>query len=480
MSLDNIADLWNEIEKNLGKLESDKNPEILDQIVEVATKENRHAELAKVRIYKQRLKPIALSESEPEKIEFALRKDMRIVQEAGENIFVALGYEALAKHFAVRGDLIRVNECLEAMRLIYDELHLTVPKVFATFHISDFVDEVRYERTLESVGEPLEEFLRNVEVIDLSKVATRIGGYVTHDRDFFLKVTERIKEMQHQIDTGRSFTTSNIVGNQGKKPRYETISRPKLAKPENFLLRADPGSGKSFFVRQVAEQLPGFEESGYLVHNLSGYRELDEALSDIALDILIALNRHSLVVSFIDEADSTFREEQLFRSFIAIMNGEPFFLHGKKLSFSDANLVFFYAMSSSEDKLQAVPKWQDFLSRVPSGNRFTLPDINSTYQEKLYRAVALLRSGRIKIRRVHARVLFFIGLKRWSSSRELERLLRQAVQRIPPSRDYLELGDLPISAKEIVDIQNQSEKDQDGNPKCNIFGFTDRIISIEG
>jgi hypothetical protein len=38
-------------------------------------------------------------------------------------------------------------------------------------------------------------------------------------------------------------------------------------------------------------------------------------------------------------------------------------------------------------------------------------------------------------------------------------------------RDYLELGDLPVSAAEIMDVQTPA--------KANIFGFPDHVVSIK-
>jgi hypothetical protein len=127
-------------------------------------------------------------------------------------------------------------------------------------------------------------------------------------------------------------------------------------------------------------------------------------------------------------------------------------------------------MSSPPEALEKAPKGSDFLSRIPPGNRLQIPGINSSYQEKLYRTVALLGKNSPRIKKARANALYFIGLNDWASTRELEQRLQQAVAKIPASRTCLELADI-ADAEKIAQLQKRHG--------CDIYGFSQRLIALK-
>jgi hypothetical protein len=122
--------------------------------------------------------------------------------------------------------------------------------------------------------------------------------------------------------------------------------------------------------------------------NVSAYSDPDRARDDIVLEIAIALIHHEYVVALVDEVDTPINNQSMYQRLIAPMNGEDFFLAGKELSFSGRRLVFFFALSSPLESQKSVPKWEDFLSRIPKQNQIRLPGINSSLAEKCLRAIA--------------------------------------------------------------------------------------------
>lgn len=124
-----------------------------------------------------------------------------------------------------------------------------------------------------------------------------------------------------------------------------------LSKPDNYLLIAKPGLGKSFFVRQFKDELKTAIEGkmktaiegkiNFLERNLSAYDSIDAAFEDIITDVLIALTGRELVFLFVDEVDTLLNGKSMLERLIAPMNGDPFFFHGKQVSFAEKPLVVF-------------------------------------------------------------------------------------------------------------------------------------------
>jgi hypothetical protein len=299
------------------------------------------------------------------------------------------------------------------------------------------------------LDEPLDSWLAAKSQISLQDLAPAFGEFVSNYREFYRQASDLLSMVVRRLEA-------------------------QLSKPDNYLLLADPGSGKSFFVKQFKTQLQSAlgADAAYLERNLSAYTSIDEAFKDIALDVivaLLALDKNQTVLLFVDEVDSQLNGQSMFQRLIAPMYGDPFFFLQKQVSFAKKNLVVFYALSGKAEDIQNTPKWPDFLSRIPSAHQITLPKFESPV-DRIYRAVAFLPKGAFKVTRVQAVALLYIGLQNCASVRELEQALEQAKARITSVPPVLELGHVATSPQDVDDLANET--------KFDIFAGPTNVIEI--
>ena len=187
------------------------------------------------------------------------------------------------------------------------------------------------------------------------------------------------------------------------------------------------------------------------------------------MDVLIALLSEDAVLLFVDEVDSQLDGKQIFQRLIAPINGDPFFFLQKQVSFSKQNLVVFYALSSKMEDNEGAHKWPDFLSRIPAEHQIQLPSFASPI-ERMYRAVSMLPRGSLPIMKVEAAALLYVGLRDWTSSRELEQAIDLAKLRVGDTGAALELPHIAPSVEEVDWVAKQSGVD--------IYSAPDNILDI--
>jgi len=207
----------------------------------------------------------------------------------------------------------------------------------------------------------LDVWLANRRRISLADLVPRFGEFISNDLEFYREVTDRFDKLVMRLKVG-------------------------LNKPDNYLLLADPGSGKSFFVKEFArllkERLNKHPDVTFLERNLSTYPSIEEAFTDIVEDVRNKLLGRQALLLFIDEADTQLQDAGWFERWIAPMNGDRFFFRQKHIwffffrrkhiSFANQNLVIFYALSSKAEDLIQRQKWLDFLSRIPRAHQIGL------------------------------------------------------------------------------------------------------------
>lgn len=292
------------------------------------------------------------------------------------------------------------------------------------------------------------QWLRGRETLDASKLGARFGGYTTNDVEFVRSAKDRLQTLLWEL-------------------------REPLLRPANYLLEAAPGSGKSFFVGEFARELQANlnRDALYIEKNLSAYPSIDAAFTDIVLDVLLGLASRRDIVLFLDEVDTEIDGRRIFQKLIAPINGERFFFQEKQLSFGKQNVVGFYALSSGRDDLHHAPKWPDFLSRIPAGHRFELPAFDSPF-ERLFRALGILRRGRVKVERATVHALMYLSLREWRSSRELDQGIELAKARL---RDPTKVLDLEHVALSLADVREVSVR-----ANVSIAHEVNDVISIVG
>jgi hypothetical protein len=112
------------------------------------------------------------------------------------------------------------------------------------------------------------------------------GDFISNDRNFY-----------REVEANRDMLVRRL--------------KARLSKPDNYLLLADPGSGKSFFVKQFRSELErAMRESQvayrifYLERNLSAYRNIEEGFTDIVMDLIVPMMSRLDILLFIDEVDT--------------------------------------------------------------------------------------------------------------------------------------------------------------------------------
>ncbi len=250
----------------------------------------------------------------------------------------------------------------------------------------------------------LRKFLANLSEIDLSRFRV-LGGYTRFEeparnllKDFRLKVLGAVRRTQ--------------------------------PKTENFLLWAPPGSGKTFFVHELAAGLG--DEVGFAEINLASTNEAAFRAQLQSID-----QSKGSTLAFVDEVDSKPSEPWPYEALLPYLEPpEP----------RAAARTFLLAGSSGvniEGLKQGVrerPKGADLLSRIPSANDLSLPAM--TREDRILVAVANLseasrHQGR-GLKEVEKLALFYIALNpQLVSPRQLREFVFRGVERSPVGDDRL-------------------------------------------
>ena len=206
-------------------------------------------------------------------------------------------------------------------------------------------------------------------------------------------------------------------------------------KRENHIIWAAPGSGKTFFVQQVAASLQP------MIH----YHELNLAKCSRE-EFLAGLSRLDAVskpcICLIDEADARPKETWPYEMLLPYLDANVeraapyvFVLVGS----SGSNLVEIKKLIASR------PKGADLLSRIPAENEYAIPPL--ILGDRLLVVLSQFRnagqeSGR-EIREVEKLGLYYIALNsRLSDARQLRELAVRAIERMPVEEDRVKYDHL--------------------------------------
>jgi hypothetical protein len=378
-----------------------------------------------------------------------------------DDAFAASIADALHIAYRVRGEAVRA----EQQRAIAIRLR----REYTEGRASDAVTWAGLMATLRSAATPLtdsgefaidpytnlEWWLSTKTQLSWTDLAPAFGNFVSNDRKFYRVVRDRLQMLCRRLEA-------------------------QLSKPDNYLLIAQPGSGKSFFVRQFKGELQSAvrKDITFLERNLSAYDSVEGAFEDIITDVVYALTSHRPVFLFIDEVDTLLDGKSMLERLIAPMNGDPFFFRGKQMSIANQDIVVFFALSSSPEKMHERQKWTDFLSRIPQAHRISLPTLESPI-DRVYKAIAMLPRGKFPAARVQAVALLYIGLKNWVSVRELEQAVDAAKLRAATRGGVvtLELADIAVTPEDVEEVEAAVTKRYGGT--IDIFGSSNHLVEIK-
>ena len=206
-------------------------------------------------------------------------------------------------------------------------------------------------------------------------------------------------------------------------------------KRENHLIWAAPGSGKTYFVEQVAAALG--ETIRYCELNLAKCDQ-HEFLSGLAE--LERVEKPALYL--IDEVDAKPDEPWPYESLLPYLDAS---------AERGAMVVFVLAGSGGastdelKERIAARPKGKDLLSRIPNTNEYEIAPLGSG--DRILVAVGhLMQAGRNRgheIRAVERLGLYYIALStRLANARQLREFAVRAVDRIPQNAERIKYDDL--------------------------------------
>ncbi len=215
------------------------------------------------------------------------------------------------------------------------------------------------------------------------------------------------------------------------------ISRPldqKTTARENFLIWAPPGSGKSFFIQEIARQLPA---TAYVELNLAARsrHEFVEGLQTIA-------NASGPMLCMIDEVDARLGEDWPYQELFSYLD----------LNLLPDKVIVFVLVGSSEAGVEGLarairsrPKGADMLDRVPADRRFEIPAL--TQQDRVIVVASQVLDAAAERKQsvewLEKLALYYIlSSDHLSSPRQLRDLAVTAVQRLGLDEDRLKYDDL--------------------------------------
>jgi pimeloyl-ACP methyl ester carboxylesterase len=252
-------------------------------------------------------------------------------------------------------------------------------------------------------------FIGALDWVGLSRYRV-IGDYTRHEET----VRNTLKDVRHKIAAG-----------------FDRTSR----KRENHLFWAAPGSGKTYFVQQVAASLP--QTIRYQECNLAKCSR-QEFLSSLAQ--LDAENKPCLCL--IDEVDAKAQETWPYEVLLPYLDAS---------ADRGAQLIFVLAGSSGSSlaemkkHIASRPKGADLLTRIPDGNEYEIPPMN--LGDRVLVVLSQFRQagrevGR-EIKEVEKLSLYYVALNsRLANARQLRELAVRTIERLPTSEDRVKYDHL--------------------------------------
>ena len=252
-------------------------------------------------------------------------------------------------------------------------------------------------------------FIGTLDWVALSRYRV-IGDYTRYEET----VRNTLKDIRHKIAAG--------------------FDRPSR-KRENYLIWAAPGSGKTYFVQQVAASLP--QTIRYQECNLAKCNR-EEFLA--SLGQLDAESKPCLCL--IDEVDTKAHEAWPYEVLLPYLDAS---------ADRGAQFVFVLAGSSGSSlvemkgRIASRPKGADLLTRIPAGNEYEIPPMN--LGDRVLVVLSQFRqagreAGR-DVKEVEKLSLYYVALNsRLANARQLRELAVRAIECLPTGEDRIKYDHL--------------------------------------
>jgi predicted AAA+ superfamily ATPase len=281
-------------------------------------------------------------------------------------------------------------------------------------HTDEYVED--YHRALKEIGKtsPFFQipFIANLNVISLHNYQV-VGKYTRYEE----AVLNDLKDAKQRILAG-----------------FQTQDQ----KRNNHLIWAAPGSGKTYFVDQIAQSIK--DQIAYHEINLAKHTE-GEFYG--RMDSLNAEEKPCLIL--IDEVDAKPQEPWPYEYLLPYLDAAAD--HGKPWVFVLAGSGGF-SLAGIKEKIKQRPKGTDLLSRIPIENQFVIDPM--TFGDRLLVVLSqFLNAGREygrEICAVEKLGLYYVVLNsNLVNARQIREFAVRAVQRVPPGEDRLKYDNLFVA-----------------------------------
>ena len=237
---------------------------------------------------------------------------------------------------------------------------------------------------------------------------------------------------------GNYFRFEEDVRNGLKDVRQRILAafESSALKRENYLLWAPPGSGKTFFVQQVASSLKK-DNIGYRELNLA---QTEEAGLRLALEEIRKSEQPFLCL--IDEIDAKLGESWPYEVMLPYMDAAA--SRGGRCVFITAGSSG-SSLSEMKKGIASRPKGADLLSRIPWGNEYSVPPMSFGDRILVTLSQFIQTSKGIgrDVTEVEKMALLYITLNpKLSSARQLSEFAVRCVERMQPSDDRIKYDNL--------------------------------------
>lgn len=206
-------------------------------------------------------------------------------------------------------------------------------------------------------------------------------------------------------------------------------------KRENYIIWAPPGSGKTYFVQEIAALLG--DSTSYYEFNLA---KLDETEFRSGLAALRESKR--TCICLVDEVDAKPDETWPYEVLMPFLDASV--TEGRRYVFVLAGSTG-SSLDDMKNSIAARKKGSDVLSRVPIENEYSIPPMD--VGDRLLVVLSQLRQagkqmGR-DVREVEKLGLYYVALSpRLSNARQLREFAVRCAERVPPGDDRLKYDSL--------------------------------------
>jgi hypothetical protein len=281
-------------------------------------------------------------------------------------------------------------------------------------HSDEYVED--YHQALKDIGKtsPFFQipFIASLDTVFLHKYQV-VGNYTRYEET----VLNDLKDAKQKILAG-----------------FETRDQ----KRNNHLIWAAPGSGKTYFVDQIAKSI----EDRMVYHEINLAKQSEKEFA-AKLESLEMEDKHCLVL--IDEVDAKPQEPWPYELLLPFLDAAAD--RGKSWVFVMAGSGSF-SLVGLKEKINLRPKGTDLLSRIPVENQFVIAPM--TFGDRLLVVLnQFFYAGREfgrEIRSVEKLGLYYVVLNtKLVNARQIHEFAVRAVQRVPPGEDRLKYDNLFIA-----------------------------------